>query len=736
MREDELKDKFVEERIRPTVIRRRRQVLEPKEGAKKDEPLKKETIPNKGIDTRRDRENILYQEVEKTRDVSQAPDLIKGKHGKAEKPFGAVEFGKGEDLSLKVIREVEIASGDRPKKKEVFDKRKRREFLEERERINKIQLKKKKEIGPQLIKPAKRIIKMAEVITVGELARRMGIKANEVIKKLISLGLTATINQYIDIDAATLVANEFGYEVEETTPHESDLIEGAEDKPEDLEPRPPVVTVMGHVDHGKTTLLDTIRKTNITKGEAGGITQHIGAYHVHLDKGDITFIDTPGHEAFTAMRARGAKVTDLVVLVVAADDGVMPQTVEAINHARAANVPILVAINKMDLPGANPERIKQSLTEYGLVPEEWGGDTIYVEISAKKGTGITELLEYILIQAEVQGLKANKNKPAKGVIIESRLDKERGPIATVLIQEGTLRRGDICVTGIHSGRVRAMISDRGKNIEMAGPSMPVEVVGLSGVPEVGDSFNVVKDEVVARRIVEIRSLKQKEKGLATTRKVTLDDLYEKIKRGDVKELNIIVKGDTQGSVEAVVDAMNKFKYENVKVQVIHSNVGGVSENDVMLAAASNAVIIGFNVRAGVKVRELAEREGVEIKFYSVIYDLVDDVKKAMEGLLEPSYREEILGTAEVRQVFNITKVGNIAGCYVSKGKILRGSNVRLLRDSVVIYEGRVSSLRRFKEDVKEVVSGYECGIGIENYNDIKVGDIIESYILEKVAARL
>ncbi len=717
----------IEKRISATVIRRRR---------KKTEPLKKAVEEEEAGPVREEMPHVEPDKVVK----EEIP--IKGELKSTVEPGVKKEIvePKVEEVSPKVIREVEITPSQRPGRKKVYGKKedvlKRKEILREREKLAKIRLKKKKESPEAEAKPAKKTIKMSEVISVAELAKRMGIKANEVIKALMGLGMVATINQYIDIDAATLVAGEFGFEVEGTTLQVSDLIGEVEDKPEDLKPRSPVVTVMGHVDHGKTSLLDAIRKTNVTKGEKGGITQHIGAYNVHLDKGDITFLDTPGHEAFTAMRARGASITDIVVLVVAANDGVMPQTVEAINHAKAASVPIIVAINKIDLPDANPDRVRNELSEYGLVPEEWGGDTIFVEVSAKKNIGIVELLEYILLQSEVLELKANPNKPARGTIIESKLDKGRGPVATVLIQDGTLKLGDIFVTGIHSGKVRAMISDWGERIKSAGPSIPVEVVGLTGVPDAGDPFNVVKDEAVAKKIAEMRLAKDREKELARTSKVSLDDLYDKIKRGDVKELNIIVKGDVQGSVGAVVDALNKLEHEDVKIQVIHSNVGGVSENDVMLAAASNAIIIGFNVRAEAKAKELAEKEGVDIKFYSVIYDLVDDVKKAIEGLLEPTFMEEVVGTAEVREVFNIPKVGAIAGCYVNKGKILRGSNVRLIRDSVVVYEGKVSSLRRFKEDVKEVASGFECGIGIERYNDIKVGDVIEAYVLEKIERRL
>ncbi len=711
-----LEDKVIEKRVKPTVIRRRRRDLKPKKEEKRLE-VKAEVQEKVEQKEERERQEELKRETRPSKRV--------------------VEF-KPEEAGPRVVREVSPPErgkkrfADRRREEEII---KRKDILEEKEQLHKIQLKKKKkqEVAPS---PAKKVVKMAEVISVGELAKRMGIKASEVIKKLMDLGVVATINQYIDVDTAILVASEFGYEVESTGLQVADLIEEVEDRPEDLKPRPPVVTVMGHVDHGKTSLLDAIRKTNVTGGEAGGITQHIGAYHVHLDKGDITFLDTPGHEAFTAMRARGAKVTDIVILVVAADDGVMPQTVEAINHAKAAGVPIVVAINKIDLPDANPERVKQALTEYGLVPEEWGGDTIFVEVSAKKGIGIKDLLEYILLQAEMLELKANPNKPAKGTIIESKLERGRGPVATVLVQEGTLRVGDVCVAGVHAGRVRALINERGERIKEAGPSMPVEVLGLSGVPEAGDSFNVVKDEVVARKIVEIRMAKQKEKELAKTSKVSLQDLYDRIEKGDIKELNVVVKGDVQGSVEAVTEALKKLGTDKVKVQVIHSGVGGVSENDVMLASASNAIIIGFNVRAEAKARELAEREGVDIRFYSVIYDLVEDVKKAMEGLLEPTYREEFLGMAEVRQIFNVPKVGVVAGCYVTKGKITRGSNIRLIRDNIVVYEGKLASLKRFKEDVKEVAAGYECGLAIENYKDIKVGDVIEAYTLEKVASTL
>ncbi|HHL39007.1 MAG TPA: translation initiation factor IF-2 [Deltaproteobacteria bacterium] len=587
-------------------------------------------------------------------------------------------------------------------------------------------------------KGAKRIIKVVDAISVADLSQRIGVKAGEIIKKLMSLGVMATVNQFIDVDSAAVVAAEFGFEVENAAVQEEELTGFAPAGEEEAEkvPRAPVVTVMGHVDHGKTSLLDAIRETDTVSGEAGGITQHIGAYHVHLDRGDITFLDTPGHEAFTTMRARGAKVTDLVVLVVAANDGVMPQTVEAINHARAAGVPLIVAINKIDLPDADPEKLKQKLTEYDLVPEEWGGDTLFCEISAKKRINIKELLELIILQSEMLELKAVKDAPARGVVVEAKLDKGRGPVSTVLIQSGTLRTGDAFVTGVNYGRVRAMINDRGKRIAEAGPSVPVEILGISGVPQAGDTFIVVKDEATAKQVAAIRQRKAQEKELLKTAKVSLSDLYEKISQGEVKELNLIIKADVHGSIEAVKDALDKLPSKAIKLNVIHGAVGGINEGDVMLAAASNAIIVGFNVRPEPKAQALADREKVDMRLYNVIYDLVDDVRNAMEGMLEPVMREEVLGSAEVRDVIRISRVGNVAGCYVRDGKIMRTAHVRLIRDNVVIYDGKIASLKRFKEDVREVASGYECGILIDGYNDVKVGDTIEAYILKEEAATL
>jgi len=585
-------------------------------------------------------------------------------------------------------------------------------------------------------KAIKRIIKISETITIGELAKRMGIKATDLIKAMMKLGSMVTINHVLDHDAAVLLASDYGYEVENVAVDLDEILESTPDTPESLQKRPPVVTIMGHVDHGKTSLLDAIRKANVIDGEAGGITQHIGAYDVELHGRKITFLDTPGHEAFTAMRARGAKVTDIVILVVAADDGVMPQTKEAINHSKAAGVPILVAINKIDKPDAKPERVKQELTEYGLVAEEWGGDTTMVEVSAKQRLNLEDLLEMVLLQADVMDLKANPDKEAKGTIVEAKLDKGRGPVATVLVQEGTLRVGDYCVVGVHSGRVRAMQNDRGERVITAGPSMPVELVGLSGVPDAGDVFVAMKDEKQAREIATLRQIKQREMELAKHTKMSLDDLYKRIQSGEVKDLNVIVKADVQGSVEAVADSLRKQSTEAVRLNVIHTAVGAITESDVNLASASNAIIIGFNIRPEVKAQSLAEKEGVDIRLYNVIYDAVDDVRKAMEGLLSPVFKEKYLGRVEVREVFSVPKAGNVAGCYVLDGKIIRNAQVRLLRDNVVVYQGKLASLRRFKDDVKEVATGYECGMALENYNDIKVGDLIEAFEMEKTAAKL
>ncbi|GAB7079014.1 translation initiation factor IF-2 [Megalodesulfovibrio paquesii] len=584
------------------------------------------------------------------------------------------------------------------------------------------------EQAAQPLKQAKRKIRVDEAIRVSDMAHQMGVKSQSLIKVLLGLGIMATINSSLDMDTATLVANEFGYEVERVGfTEDTYLISQVEDDPEALKPRPPVVTIMGHVDHGKTSLLDAIRETNVTAGEAGGITQHIGAYHVTTRKGDVVFLDTPGHEAFTAMRARGAQVTDIVVLVVAADDGVMDQTREAVSHARAAGVPIVVAVNKIDKEGADPDRVKRELSDLDLLPEDWGGETIYAHVSAKQRIGIDELLELILLQAEVLELKANPEKPARGHIVEARLDKGRGPVATILVAEGTLRQGDAFVCGVFSGKARALFNDQGKKMKKAGPAWPVEVQGFEGVPEAGDEFVVVEDEKVARRIAETRLMKQREKELAKESRITLETFLAR--RGDVasQNLNLILKADVQGSLEAVSEALAKLSTDEVKVKVIHSGAGAVSESDVMLASASEAIIIGFNVRPTVKAKDLAERESIDIRFYDIIYQLVSDIKDAMSGMLSPTVREVYLGQAEVRETFSVPKVGTIAGCAVVDGKIVRNAGVRLLRNGVVIYTGAVTSLKRFKDDAKEVLKGYECGIGLEKFNDIKVGDYIEAF---------
>jgi len=581
----------------------------------------------------------------------------------------------------------------------------------------------------------KKAITIGEFVTVKELSEKIGIQVSEIIKKLLNLGVLATINQELDYDTASLIAAEFDIELEKKASKSFEEIlldEDVEDNPDDLQPRPPVVTVMGHVDHGKTSLLDAIRNSHVTQQEAGGITQHIGAYTVKVNGKSITFIDTPGHEAFTSMRARGAKVTDIAILVVAANDGVMPQTIEAINHAKAANVPIIVAINKIDVPGANPDRVKQQLAEHGLVVEEWGGDTIAVPVSALRKEGIDTLLEMILLVAEMQELKANPNRLAKGTIIEAQLDKGRGPVATILVQNGTLHVGDSIVAGTTYGRVRAMMDDKGNRVKSAGPSTPVEVIGLSEVPEAGDIMYAVQDDKLAKQVAEERLNKIKEQQLKTTPKTSLDDLFNQIKEGEVKDLNLIIKADVQGSVEAVKLALERLSNDQVRVRCIHGAVGAITESDVMLASASNAIIIGFNVRPSSSVQEIAEREGVDIRLYRIIYNAIEDMQAAMKGMLAPEYREVVIGHAEVRAIFKVSGVGTVAGCYVTDGKIMRNAGVRVLRDSVVIYEGKIDSLKRFKDDVREVASGYECGISLYNFNDIKEKDIIEAFVQEEV----
>lgn len=577
-------------------------------------------------------------------------------------------------------------------------------------------------------------ITIPESITVKDLAVELKKTSAEVIKKLFGFGIMATINNDLDFDTAFLVAEEFGVTAKkrEEVKEEDILFDDSEDKEDELKPRPPVVVVMGHVDHGKTSLLDAIRKTNVIEGEAGGITQAIGAYMVNINGRDITFLDTPGHEAFTSMRARGAQITDIAILVVAANDGVMPQTVEAINHAKAAGIPIIVAVNKIDLPEANVDKVKQELMKYELVPEEWGGDTIYVPISAKKHINIDELLEMVLLQADVLELKANPNKQAKGAVIEARLDKAKGPIASMLVQRGTLDVGDTIVVGSSIGRIRAMKNDKGQKVKKAGPSTPVEIMGLTEVPESGEVFYEVKDEKMAKHLIERRKRAQREKSINQMAPVTLDNLFSQMEEGKLKQLNIIVKADVQGSAEAIKQSLEKLSDEEVRVRVIHSAAGAVTESDVTLAKVSNAIIIAFNVRPVATAKQVAEKEEVEIKQYSVIYQAIDDVKAAMKGMLDPIYEEKVIGNVEVRQVFKVSNVGTIAGAYVLEGKIERNAGVRVLRENVVIHEGKLANLKRFKDDVKEVAKGYECGMQIENYNDLKEGDIIEVYVMEEV----
>ena len=585
-------------------------------------------------------------------------------------------------------------------------------------------------------KAIKRKIKVQEFVTVIDLAKAMGTKAAELMKRLMNLGGMVTINQSIDFETASVVADDLGFELELDTFEEESFYSDSVDKPEDLVSRPPVVTIMGHVDHGKTSLLDYIRKSNIIGGESGGITQHIGAYYVKTEGGDVVFLDTPGHEAFTAMRARGAKVTDIIVLVVAADDGAMPQTKEAINHARAANIPIVVAVNKIDKPNADPDKVKRELAELDLAPEEWGGETLLGHISAKTGEGIDDLLGLILLQAEMLELQGNPHRKARGTVIEAELDKSRGPVATVLIKNGTLKQSGQFVCGDHYGRVRAMLDHRGRKMKIAGPSVPVKLYGISGVPMAGDEFIEVNDEKTAKQIIEHRRARVQKQEMVKQGPVSLDDLFERINKGDVKELNIILKTDVQGSAEALSDSLIKQSTEEVNLNIIHSATGAITESDVMLAAASGAIIIGFNVRANPRVIEVSEKENVDIRYYDVIYNAIKDIRLAMAGLLEPVLEEHVIGRAEVKEIFRVPKVGAVAGCQVTDGHVDRNANVRLLRDDVVVFDGKLASLRRFKEDVKEVQTGYECGIGLENFSDIKPADVFEVYEVEEVAAEL
>ena len=601
------------------------------------------------------------------------------------------------------------------------------------QKVDKSPFKKQEEVKVEKVTLKKIII--PESITVKELAEKIGRPTAELIKKLLILGIMATINHELDFDTAALIAPEFGVELEleYVITDEERLLDEHEENPEDLQNRPPIVVVMGHVDHGKTSLLDAIREANVTEGEAGGITQHIGAYSVNVNGRKITFLDTPGHEAFTAMRARGAQVTDIAILVVAADDGVMPQTIEAIDHAKAAGVPIIVAVNKIDKPGANADRVKQELTEYGLVVEEWGGETIAVPVSAKQRTNIDQLLEMVLLVADMNDIKANPNRLAKGTVIESRLDKGKGPVATVLIQNGTLSVGDAMIAGSTFGRVRAMLDDKGQKTKKASPSMPVEIHGLAEVPKAGDLFYAVTDEKLAKQVVERRKIKEREVHIGGTSKVSLEQLFDQIKQGKVKDLNIIIKADVQGSVEAMKQSLEKLSNDEVRVRVIHKGAGAINESDIMLASASNAIIIGFNVRPESSAVSIADRENVDVRLYRVIYNAIEDVEAAMKGMLDPEFKEVVLGHAEVRNLIKLSSVGTIAGCYVLDGKMTRNSEARIIRDGIVAYEGSLSSLKRFKDDAKEVATGYECGLTLEKFNDFKEGDVIESFTMEEIA---
>ena len=597
---------------------------------------------------------------------------------------------------------------------------------EEQEKMRRLRL--------EVIKKTPLTVKIPDEITVGELASRMKKTATEVIKTLIKNGVMASINQTIDFDTAEFVATELGCRVERevVVTIEERLIDDHVDTEDELVPRSPVVVVMGHVDHGKTSLLDAVRKTNVVSGEAGGITQHIGAYTVQINGNPITFLDTPGHAAFTSMRARGAMCTDIAILVVAADDGIMPQTVEAINHAKAAKIPIIVAVNKMDKHGANPDRIKQQLTEYDLVPEEWGGDTIVCPISAKTGQGIDQLLEMVILTAEMQELRANPNRAAKGTVIEARLDKTRGPIATLLVQNGTLHKGDLIIAGTAVGRVRVMTDDKGRAISDAGPSIPVEITGLAETPTPGDEFDAVADERMARQLVEQRKQAEKDAAAKLMSKVTLDNLFAKMQEGEMKELNLIVKADVQGSAEAVKASLEKLSNDEVRVRVIHAGVGAINESDILLASTANAIVVGFNVRPDAAAAASAQRANVDLRMYRVIYDAIDEIEAAMKGMLAPKYREAVIGHAVVRQTYKVSAIGTIAGCYVKDGKVTRDAQVRVLRDNIVIYDGVVGSLQRFKDSVKEVAQNYECGMSIEKFNDIKEGDVFECYVMEEI----
>ena len=772
---EEGKVEVIEKRIKPTVIRRRRRVVGPPPGAKEEgrdrAEAKAEEVrkaPERPVSEKRPPERPAEKDKAEPRVVR-----IPKEKGRPARVVGRIELKETlppppqevrppevHPVELEVVpepvkrkpvirREEEEEERKPPKRKgrrrrEVvtFDEEDLEEVYVGRRVDREYRPEKKRTLGRPALKPQittpkaiKRKIKVEEEIGVAELAQRMGVKLKELQEKLADLGVEPSPEGTIDIEAAALVASEYGFEVESKLEELEAAIAPQPDPPEKLKPRPPVVTVMGHVDHGKTLLLDAIRQTNVAAKEVGGITQHIGAYKVEVPgKGTITFIDTPGHEAFTAMRARGAQVTDIVVLVVAADDGVMPQTVEAINHAKAAGVPIIVAINKIDKKEANPERVRRQLAEHGLIPEEWGGDTLFAEVSALKKTGIEDLLDLILLQAEMLELKANPSKPARGVIVETRLDRGKGPVATVIVKEGTLKEGDSFVAGLTYGRVRAMEDEWGKRVKEAPPSTPVEVTAFSELPEAGDDFIVVRDERMARSIAELRQKrKARLEGKEVPAAITLEDLFQRIQAGETKELRVVLKADTFGSLQAVKDALEKLSTDEVKVKVIHQGVGAISDSDVNLAIASDAVVIGFNVQPVGKAKALISERKVDVRTYKIIYELIEDVQRALKGMLAPEKKEVVLGRAEVRAVFRIPRVGAVAGCYVQEGRIVRGASVRVLRGEEVVHEGKISSLKRFKEDVKEVQAGYECGVGVEGFGDWREGDRIEAYTVEEVA---
>ena len=673
--------------------------------------------------------------AEKAPEQTPASSKVKQVHRIDTRGTGDVNLAKYDDHVDKLVdAKAERMESKGPKKQKLTKKSDQRSKPFGNKRRQEEQEKMKRLQRQQELKKIQLKVMIPDEINVGELASRLKRTAADVIKELLKLGVMANISQTIDFDTAAIVAEEMGAKVEKEV-HvtiEEKLFDESEDKEENLEPRSPVIVVMGHVDHGKTSLLDRIRKTDVAAGEAGGITQHIGAYRVKVSGRPITFLDTPGHAAFTSMRARGAKITDIAILVVAADDGIMPQTIEAINHAKAAEIPIIVAVNKIDKENADPDRVLQQLTEHGLVPEEWGGETIVCKISAKQGIGIENLLEMVLLTADMQELKANPNRQAKGAVIEAKLDRGRGPVATVLVQNGTLHTGDTVIAGKAVGRVRVMTDERGRKLENAGPSVPVEIIGLGEVPDAGDIFYAVDNERMARELVEQRKEKEKEERNKAMQKVTLENLFDTIQQGNMKELNIIIKADVMGSVEAVRSSLLKLSNEEVRVNVIHGAVGAINESDVMLAAASNAIIVGFNVRPERAAADSAHDQDVEIRLYRVIYDCIEEMEQAMKGMLDPKFKEVVVGHAEIRQTFKVSGIGTIAGAYVQDGKIVRSCEVRIVRDGIVIHEGHLNSLKRFKDDAKEVTAGYECGMGIENYNDLKEGDIIESFVMEQI----